>query len=57
MDGDYISPKCRRCRRNAMQIQRDPFAACAVAAPLLPFDELKPTPAKSQLRSLKERAS
>lgn len=38
-----------------MLIQRDPFAACVPATPKLPLD-IRPTPAKCELRSVKERA-
>ncbi|HZR25276.1 MAG TPA: hypothetical protein VFA59_16895 [Vicinamibacterales bacterium] len=50
MNGSPINPRCVTCGRNAMEIQRAPYALCERMT--LPFGELpKPTPAKATLRS------
>jgi len=39
-----LNPRCATCGKNQMAIQRDPFAACVVPAPVLPFEMPAPRP-------------
>ena len=50
----HINPRCRRCRKTAMEIARDPLMPCRVVT--LPFDE-KPSPAQAELPITEKRAS
>lgn len=53
----WANPRCERCERNQMWIQRHPTAACERQAARLPFEEIRPVPVKVAMTVTKKRAN
>lgn len=54
----WLNPHCAVCGRTLMEIQAQPSQVCQRHTLPFEFDDLKPTPAKAELKvTTKERAS